>query len=303
MLAGIAPILFTPFDEKGDIDADGLRNILRFEVEGGVHGIGINGFASEAYKMTDGERLRNVEIVAGELADALPLIIGIAPASLEAAVKQARQLAPYRPAALMTLPPATMDNGARALVDFYVEFARVSDAPIIVQQAPHIPMYRHTELSAEALAEIADQAPNVKYFKIEGPGSAAKMRQLAPMLDSETLMFGGGGGITALDELRSGAGGLIPGVGFNEVFLAAWDKWTQDDTGAVESIIKAGDALIKAVSGRGHEYSLHMRKQLMTRFGAINCAYVRRPTPLFDECDLPAFFAIVDALDLRVSKT
>ena len=159
MLEGIVPILFTPFDENGDIDAQSLRNIVRFEVDGGVHAIGINGFASEAYKMTDGERLENVEIVAGELAGALPLVIGIAPTSLEAAVKQARQLAPYRPAALMTLPPATMDNGPRALVDFYIDFGRVSEAPIILQQAPHIPMYRHTELAAEALAEIADRAP------------------------------------------------------------------------------------------------------------------------------------------------
>ncbi len=303
MLEGIAPILFTPFDENGDIDADGLRNIVRFEVDGDVHAIGINGFASEAYKMTDDERLRNVEIVAGELAGALPLVIGIAPASLEAAVKQARQLAPYRPAALMTLPPATMDNGARALVDFYIDFGRASDVPIIIQQAPHIPMYRHTELPAEALAEIAERASAVKYFKIEGPGSAAKMRQLAPLLPEETRMFGGGGGISALDELRSGAGGLIPGVGFNEIFLAAWDKWIQGKSNAVASIIEAGDALIKAVSGSGHEVSLHMRKQLMKRYGVINCAHVRRPAVPFAECDLPAFFAIVDRLDLRVSKT
>lgn len=302
MLAGIAPILFTPFDENGDIDADGLRNIVRFEVEGGVHAIGINGFASEAYKMTDGERLENVAIIAGELAGALPLIIGIAPTSLEAAVKQARELAPYRPAALMTLPPATMDHGARALVDFYIEFGRASDAPIIIQQAPHIPMYRHTELPAAALAEIADRAPSVKYFKIEGPGSAARMKALAPLLDSGAVMFGGGGGISALDELRSGAGGLIPGVGFNEIFLAAWDKWTSGDADAVAEIISRGDALIKAVSGSGHEYSLHMRKQLMKRYGAINCAQVRRPTRPLNECDLPAFFAIVDGLDLRVSQ-
>ena len=303
MLKGIAPILFTPFDESGDIDVEGLRNIVRFEVDGGVHAIGINGFASEAYKMTDGERLQNIDIVASELANALPLIIGIAPASLEAAVKQARQLALYRPAALMTLPPATMDNGPRALVDFYVDFGRASDMPIIIQQAPHIPMYRHTELPAQALAEIVDRAPSVKYYKIEGPGSAAKMRQLAPLLDSETRMFGGGGGISALDELRSGAAGLIPGVGFNEIFLAAWDKWTQGDADAVAAIINGGDALIKAVSGRGHEVSLHMRKQLMKRYGAINCATVRRPTVPATECDLPAFFAIVDALDLRVAMT
>ena len=230
MIEGIAPILFTPFDENGEIDAPGLRKVLRFELDGGIHAVGINGFASEAYKMTDGERLDNVKIIASELANALPLIVGIAPTSTEAAIRQARELAPYHPAALMTLPPATMDNGVRAIVEFYVDFAKAIDIPIILQQAPHIPQYHHTELPAEALAEIADRAPNVKYFKIEGPGSADKMNELAPLLGSNVRMFGGSGGITVLKELQNGAAGLIPGVGFNEIFLAAWEKWTSGDS-------------------------------------------------------------------------
>ena len=36
MIEGIAPIVFTPFDDNGDIDADGLRRIVRFEMDGGV---------------------------------------------------------------------------------------------------------------------------------------------------------------------------------------------------------------------------------------------------------------------------
>ncbi len=302
MLTGIAPILFTPFDENGAVDEAGLRRIVRFEVDGGVHAIGINGFASEAYKMTDDERRQTVAIVASELAGALPLIIGIAPNSLDAAVQQSRKFAQYQPAALMTLPPPTMDNGAQALVEFYVEFGNASESPIILQQAPHIAQYRHTELPAEALAEIADRAPAVATFKLEGPGSAAKMKELAPLLGGEASMLGGGGGITVLEELRNGAAGLIPGVGFNEIFLAAWEKWKQGETQAAEAMIKRGAPLTKAVSGKGHEYSLHMRKQLMKRHGAIDSATVRRPTVEFDECDLPGFFAIVDALDLRVSR-
>ncbi len=301
MLEGIIPILFTPFADNGEIDAGSLRRILRFEVDGGVHAIGINGFASEAYKMTDAERCQTVEIVASELAGALPLIIGLAPNSSEAAIQQARQFAAYQPAALMTLPPPTMDNGPRALVEFYVELGNASDIPIILQQAPHIPQYRHTELPAEALAEIAERAPNVLYYKLEGPGSAAKMRELQPLLPEGRKMFGGGGGITVLEELRNGAAGLIPGVGFNEIFLTAWDRWERGETEAAEAIIVKGAPLTKAVSGRGHEYSLHMRKQLMKRYGAIDSATVRRPTINFDECELPAFFAIVDALDLRVA--
>jgi 4-hydroxy-tetrahydrodipicolinate synthase len=301
MLEGIAPILFTPFDENGDIDADSLRKIVRFEVDGGVHAIGINGFASEAYKMIDDERHQTVEIVASELAGSLPLIIGIAPNSLESAIQQARAFAPFQPAALMTLPPPTMDNGVQSFVDFYVEFSGAIDTPIILQQAPHIPQYGHTELPAEALAEIAERGANVKHFKLEGPGSAAKMEELAPLLRGGQRMFGGGGGITVLAELRNGAAGLIPGVGFNEIFLEAWDKWKRGETEAAEAIIRMGAPITKAISGRGHEYSLHMRKQLMKRYGTIRSAYVRGPTVQFSECDLPDFFAIVDELDLRVA--
>jgi len=105
-----------------------------------------------------------------------------------------------------------------------------------------------------------------------------------------------------LEELRNGAAGLIPGVGFNEIFLSAWDKWKRGETEAAEAIIKLGAPLTKAVSGKGHEYSLHMRKRLMKRHGSIRHATVRRPTVKFDECDLPAFFAIVDSLELRVNQ-
>ena len=302
MLTGIIPILFTPFDADGGIDADGLRRITRFEIDGGVHGIGINGFASEAYKMSDAERLRTVEIVAGELAGELPLVIGIAPNSLATAVEQARRFARCKPAALMALPPATMDNGERALVEFYVALGKASDAPIMLQQAPHIPQFRHTELSAQSLAEIAERAPSIRAFKLEGPGSADKMAALSPMLPAGVKMFGGGGGVTALDELRKGAAGLIPGVGFNEIFLAAWEAWSAGDADSAARIIDGGNALIQAVSGSGHETSLHLRKRLMQRAGYLDCAHVRAPTVDLDPATLDDLFAIVDGMNLRVSR-
>lgn len=301
MIEGIAPILFTPFADNGAIDAPGLRRIVRFELDGGVHALGINGFASEAYKLTDAERHENVKIVASEMAGQAPLIIGLAAGSTEAVIEQARQLASYQPAAYMALPPATMDNGIRSFISHYVELGQATDVPIIVQQAPHIPAYRHTELPVEALAEIADRSPNVRYYKIEGPGSAEKMKDLAPMLKPGTRMFGGGGGVTALSELRNGAAGLIPGVGFNEIFIDAWDKWTSGDADAAADIIQKGDKLVQAVSGSGHETSLHLRKHLMKRAGFIGSAAVRRPTVAFDESALPDFFRIVDELDLRIS--
>jgi dihydrodipicolinate synthase/N-acetylneuraminate lyase len=47
-LTGIIPILAIPFDANGRIDESSLRRIVHFELEGGVHGLGVgimNGFA------------------------------------------------------------------------------------------------------------------------------------------------------------------------------------------------------------------------------------------------------------------
>lgn len=303
MLEGIIPIVFVPFDEQGDVDEKGLQRVVRFELEGGVDGIGVNGFASEAYKLTDDERRRTVEIVAGEVAGSVPLVIGIAPGSTEAAIQQARQFARWHPAALMTLPPATMQVSPAALVDHYVDLGHAADAPLMVQQSPHIQGYAGTGLGTSALAEIAARAANARYFKIEGPGAAERIADLKGAIGGDLVrMFGGGGGITLPDELRAGSSGLIPGVGFNEYFCRAWPLWRAGRQDEALAVLDEVQPLVAAVSGPGHEFSLRARKHLMQRAGYIEHAFVRRPGVDVNRQQLAELDSIVDALDLRISR-
>lgn len=301
MLQGIYPILFTPFDADGDIDAESLRRVARFELEGGAHGIGIGGFASEAYKLTDAERLRCAEIVAAEVGDHVPLIIGMAAGSAEAAVHYAHAYAQFRPAALMVLPPNTMKLDESALIAHYIRFADSVEIPIMVQQSPHIMAYAGCELSVEGMAEIARHAPNVIYFKIEGSGSAAKIRALYERVGDRARLFGGIGGLGMREEFEAGASGLLPGVGFNEIFMRVWAAWAAGDKAEVDRILSEAQPLVQAVSGRGHEFSLHARKYLMQRAGIIRERTVRFPTVEVAEADLQAIAALVDSLNLRIS--
>lgn len=303
MLEGIIPIVFVPFNDHGDVDGEGLKRIVRFELDGAIQGIGINGFASEAYKLTDDERRRTVDIVAGEVAGAVPLVIGIAPGSTAAAIAQAREFARRQPAALMTLPPATMKLPAAALVQHYVELARAVDAPVMVQQAPQIQGYGGTALKTAELAEIADRAPNVRYFKIEGPGAAERIAALRARVDADRVrLFGGGGGITLPAELRAGSSGLIPGVGFNEYFCRAWPLWRAGREAEAQRVLAQVQPLVDAVSGPGHEFSLHARKYLMQRAGFIEHSTVRRPSVPVSQEQLAALAGIVASLDLRIAQ-
>jgi 2-keto-3-deoxy-L-arabinonate dehydratase len=298
-LLGIFPIMITPFNADGRLDEPSLRRVVQFELAGQVNGIGVGGFASEAYKLTDGERMRNAEIVADEVAGRVPLIIGIAPGSTEAAIEQVKFYADLNPAALMTLPPATIKNDEQAVVDHYVDLANASSVPIMVQQSPQIPAYSASNLSVDALAQIADRAPNARYFKIEGPGSADKIAALKARIVDKAALFGGVGGIALRDELQAGASGLLPGCGFNEYFVRVWNAWeSKQDT---ESILQEAQPLVDAVSGRGHEFSLHARKYLLQRAGIINNAYVRHPTVAIDQEALEDLGRLVDSLALRIS--
>ena len=301
-LGGIIPIVITPFDEDGSIDETSLRRVVRFELSGQPQGIGVGGFASEAYKLTDAERLRCAEVAAEAVDGRVPLIVGLAAGSLEAAVQQARWLAPLRPAALMTLPPNTFAYDEAALVDFYVRLAAAADVPLMVQQAPQIPAYAGTLLSPTSLAEIARRAPNVRYFKVEGRGSAERIQALRTLIGDRAGLFGGGGGITFYDELRVGAAGLLPGVGFNEYFTQIWTAWQSGDYRGVAETLRLVQPLVDAVSGHGHEFSLHARKRMLKQAGIIDHDTVRRPTIVPDEAALAALDALVATMDLRLKS-
>jgi dihydrodipicolinate synthase/N-acetylneuraminate lyase len=305
MLTGIIPIVFVPFDGSGRIDEAGLLRVIKFELAGGADGIGINGFASEAYKLTDQERLRTAQIAAETVGGRVPLVIGIAAGSTEGALAQMHETRGLNPATYMVLPPSTMHYETRDLVEHYVTLADANaghgTAPLMVQHSPHIPQYGHLALPVEALAEMAQRAPNIHYFKIEGPGAPERMRALKPLLPAHVRLFGGVGGVTFIDELDTGVSGVIPGVGFNEVFKQAWAAWGRGEREAVREILTRHADLIQAVSGSGHEFSLHARKALALRAGLIEHATVRRPTAQPSAEQLAQVLAVADRHGLRIN--
>jgi hypothetical protein len=60
--------------------------------------------------------------------------------------------------------------------------------------------------------------------------------------------------------------------------------------------------LVEAVSGRGHEFSLHARKRMFKRAGIITHEYVRRPTIVPDSEALKALDELVDKMELRLNR-
>ena len=84
-LRGIFPIVATPFAADGSIDETGLRRVVRFCLDCGVHGLVWPAVASEFYSLADDERKRFLRVVIDETGGRVPVVAGVSGCSVPVA--------------------------------------------------------------------------------------------------------------------------------------------------------------------------------------------------------------------------
>jgi 2-keto-3-deoxy-L-arabinonate dehydratase len=206
---GIFPVAPTPFTESGDIDLDGQRRVLDCMIDQGVDGICILANYSEQFLLADDERETLLDACLSHVRDRVPVIVTCSHFSTRIAVDRARRAAAAGARLLMLMPPYH-GTGLRADENGILQhFARIADAvaiPLMVQDAP----LSGVNLSVPFLVRLAREVPAVRYFKIEVPGAAAKLRALIEAgADAIAGPFDGEESITLMADLDAGATGTM----------------------------------------------------------------------------------------------
>jgi 4-hydroxy-tetrahydrodipicolinate synthase len=78
----IAPVV-TPFTADGEMDHDGLRRLVQWQLASGSHGISLGGSTGEPSAQTVAERIAAMRVVADEVADRVPFLPGTGSAKLD----------------------------------------------------------------------------------------------------------------------------------------------------------------------------------------------------------------------------
>ena len=133
---------------------------------------------------------------------------------------------------VMLMPPY---HGASIRVDeegLRAFFMAVSDAigiPVIIQLSP----MSGTTLPVRLLARLASETPNLRYFKIEVPQAAAKLRQLVQLGGASIEgPFGGEEAISLIAELDAGATGTTPCATIAEALVKVVRRYRAGDRDA-----------------------------------------------------------------------
>ncbi len=207
--AGIHPIAPTPFAAGGDLDLDGMRRVLDCMIDQGVDGICILANYSEQFLLTDDERATLLRLCLEHIAGRVPVTVTCSHFSTRIAAERARAAAAAGASLLMLMPPyhgASLRADENGTLQHFAQVAEAARIPLMVQDAP----LSGVSLSVPFLVRLAREVPLVRYFKIEMPGTAAKLRGLieagGALIEGP---FDGEESITLMADLDAGATGTM----------------------------------------------------------------------------------------------
>ena len=291
-LAGVYPILATPFAPDGSPDEGDLARLVDFIVAARADGIVFPGVASEFDTLAPDERRRLVAAVAGRLAGRLPLVVGVSAGDAEAAAAFAAQAGEVGAVAVMAVAPPSMQGDLAAIADYY---ARVAGAglPVILQNAPPP---AGCALSPDQVVELARAVAGIAYVKEESlPCGQRITRILAAGLPRLAGVFGGAGGRYLTDELARGACGTMPACELVDLHVRQFALHRAGDAAGVRHLYNRMLPLLNFQA----VFRMAMTKEVLRRRGIITSTVVRAAGPRLDDGDRAELTALLaDVADL-----
>ena len=278
LVAGVWPVLPTPFHPDGTPDEAGLAAVTAYALAAGVDGVVYPGVASEYESLTPAERTRLVDVVAQACRPSGALVVGGSapdPATTHAVMRQAAKVGA---SAVMIMAPRDATAPA-AIVDFFAAAAAVAAVPIMLQNAPPP---AGSGLPVDVVLEVVRAVPAIAYVKEEALPSGARISRLIAGAPATLRgVLGGAGGRYITDELARGAVGTMPAVELAELHVALFRAHRAGDRAAVRAWFNR----MLPVLNLQAVFRWALTKEVLRRRGLIDHAGKRAPGPELDVGD------------------
>lgn len=279
MLGGTLPVLATPFTPDDRVDHQGLARIVRYVMAAGADGVVFPGVASEFDHLGADERNAALEVVTGEVASRIPIVVGASAASAAQSGALAAAGKARGAVAAMVMAPAAVGSALPDLVAFFGAVAEGSGLPLVLQNAPP-PI--GSGLPVETILEVAARLPAIRWVKEETlPCGQRITRLLAGAPASVAGVIGGAGGRYIVDELNRSAAGTMPACELTEAHAAIVRAHRAGDRDRAREIF---DRILPLLNLQA-VFRMAMTKATLARRGLIACERVRAAGPALDQHD------------------
>ncbi len=211
LFSGTATALVTPFKKNGAVDESTLRDLVDFQIDGGVEAIVAVGSTGEAATLSESEQATVIETVVDQANGKVYVIGGASSNATSKAVALAKQVKNCGADAILTVAPFYNKPTQEGMYQHFSAIADAIELPIVIY---NVPGRTASNIEAKTTLRLAEEIPYIVGVK----EASANFGQIMEILHHRPEGFGvwsGDDNIT-LPLIALGADGIISVVS-NEV--------------------------------------------------------------------------------------
>jgi 4-hydroxy-tetrahydrodipicolinate synthase len=230
---GIIPPLTTPFTQAGEVYEEGLRRLIEFQVDGGVHGLFICGTYGSGPIMTVAQRKQVHEIVVDQVRGRLTVIAHVGTTSTAQSVELAQHAQSTGVDLVSSIAPYYHRHDERTVLRYFSELVQAVDLPVYVYNNPKTSGFTLKPAFLRRLAEAG-----VTGIKDSGFSFIELSHYMLALGEFPDFRFIVGTEALALPAWLLGARGCVAGManGLPELVVGLWDLF---QAGELEKAVQA----------------------------------------------------------------
>lgn len=202
-LKGVIPPIITPVDENEKVDEEGLKRVIDYVLEGGVHGIFVLGSNGEFYALDEASQKKAVEITVAHVGKRVPVYAGIGAITTSACIKTAQMAEAAGADAVTLLTPMFINPNEEEMLHHFKAVADAIKIPVILYNNPGKTTNNISPALLRKLAQIEniigvkntslDFAQTIEYIRVTEDISSFKVLSGTDYYIYGTLAYGGVG--------------------------------------------------------------------------------------------------------------
>lgn len=267
----IAPVV-SPFTAGGAPDLDGLRALIRWQLESGSHGISLGGSTGEPSAQTVQERAIALKTAAEEINDRVPFVPGTGSAKLDETLELTAVAADAGADAVLIITPYYARPTQEGLFAWYSAVA--SEFPGLPVIAYNVPSRTAVDIAPETVARLRRKHHNIVGVK-ETTRDFEHFSRVLHVAGRDTLVWSGIE-LLCLPLLALGGAGFVSATAnlAPRAVAEMYDYWAE---GKIEAAQRIHFGLHPVTDVIFTETNPAAAKWVLAQAGLIGSGYVRPP--------------------------
>ncbi|MEZ4779618.1 MAG: 4-hydroxy-tetrahydrodipicolinate synthase [Flavobacteriaceae bacterium] len=207
-IMGTGVALITPFKEDFTVDVEGLKRVVKFQLENGIDYMVVLGTTGESVTLSKEEKQLVIDTVVEENNGRLPLVLGIGGNDTQAVIHElkTRNLSAFT--AILSVSPMYNKPTQEGIYQHFAAISKASPLPIILY---NVPGRTASNMLPETVIRLAKDFENIVAIK----EAAGDMVQAMRMIDGtpEDFLVISGDDMIALPMVLAGGAGVISVIG------------------------------------------------------------------------------------------